>query len=282
VSRVAVEPIAAEHLPAVAEFLRANLSSALSVAEWQAALQTHWGGVRPNHGFMLRDEGRIVGTICALYAERTIAGRRRSVCNIASWCVLDSHRKLSMKLAMAVVQQGGHDFTDFSPTAVVGGVLRFLNFRPLPDAQAVVFSVPRPAAGRVLTRPADIDAALSGDALQHYRDHARFVWLRHVAIGTPAAWCHVIYKPTRFKGLPAAKLLHVSDRALFRRHLGRWCNHMFARGLLTSHIECRMLPDRPWHSAERSGFNAKVFLSDALTENDIDYLYSETVALDIL
>lgn len=280
--RTVVEAIAAGDLPDVAQFLHEHLARSRTAAQWQAELETHWRGERPNHGFMLRDEGRIVGTICAFYAERTIDGHKRTVCNITSWCVLDSHRKLSMKLAMAVVQQPGYDFTDLSPTAVVGGVLRFLKFKPLPQEQAVVFSLPLPATGsRLLHEPSNIERALSGEALQIYQDHRRFPWLRHVLLGDPSGWCHVIYKPTRFKGLPAAKVLHVSSPALLKRHLGRWTLHLLSRGIVTSHIECRWMPDRPWYSVARSGFNAKLFLSDTLVEADIDYLYSETMAMDL-
>lgn len=281
-TRPVIEPIGAADLPEVAVFLHEHLARDRSVADWQAALATHWGGPRPNHGFMLKDEGRIVGTICAYYATRRIGGRELGVCNITSWCVLDSHRKLSMKLAMAVTQQPGWDYTDFSPTSVVGGVLRFLKFRPLPEAQAVVFSVPGAGGGaRVLTSEADIRAALSGDALQAWEDHRRFPWLRHVLIGRPGAWCHVIYKRREFKRLPSAQLLHVSDPAVLQASLGRWNLHMLAQGIATSHIECRWLPQRPWHSKVRTGFNAKVFLSQTLTEPEVDYLYSETMAMDL-
>lgn len=281
-SRPEIAPILAADLPAVAAFLHEHLARERSVADWQAALDTHWGGPRPNHGFMLVDAGRIVGTICAFYAQRRIGERTLGVCNITSWCVLDSHRKLSMKLAMAVVQQPGWDFTDFSPTPVVGGVLRFLKFKPLPEAQTVVFSVPGPGGGaRVLTAEADIRAALAGDALQAWEDHRRFPWLKHVLIGRPGAWCHVIYKRRTFKGLPSAQLLHVGSPPVLGAALGRWNRHMLAQGIATSHIESRWLPHKPWHGVVRSGFNAKVFLSQTLAEPEVDYLYSETMAMDL-
>ena len=280
--RASVDPITTADLPAVAQFLHDHLARARSPAEWLTALQTHWQGEVPNHGYMLREEGKVVGTICALYAQRVIQGQTLSTCNITSWCVLDSHRAQSMKLAMAVVKQAGYHFTDFSPTATVGGVLRFLKFKPLPEAQAVVFSVPSLGLGsQLLSDAKDIEAALSGDALQIYRDHQRFPWLRHVLLGSPAGWCHVIFKTMQFKGLPAVKLLYLSAPPLFRRHLGRWCSHMLGQGIATTHVECRFLPDRPWHSAVRTGFNAKVYLSDSLGDDDIDYLYSETMAMDL-
>jgi hypothetical protein len=50
---------------------------------------------------------------------------------------------------------------------------------------------------------------------------------------------------------------------------------------MSTHVERRVLTKAPKLSAVRTGFNAKQFLSTTLAESDIDYLYSETVALDL-
>ena len=278
----AIEPITAESLPEFAAFLHANLKTSRSPEAWIEGLSKSWGMSAPNHGFMLRDEGKIVGGIGAYYVERTIHGQPQRVCNITSWCVLDAYRKQSMRLAMALIGQQGYHFTDFSPTKTVGGVLQFLKFRPLDERQAVIANLPWPALGsELLIRPTDMEKALEGDALRIYRDHAAFPWLRHVLIGTREKWCHVIYKRTRFKWLPSAHVLYLSDPAVFERHYFRLARHFLAHGLASTHVDCRFLSRRPWPSAIRSGFNAKVYLSATLSEKDIDYLYSETMALDL-
>lgn len=280
-SKPEILPITSADLPEVGVFLNAHLAPGRSAQAWAEGLATHWRGERPNHGFLLRDGGRIVGTICAYYAEREIDGRTVNTCNITSWCVLDAYRKLSMKLALAVVNQPGYHYTDFSPTAVVSGVLRFLNFRALPEAQVVVFNLPLPGGGRVIHDAAAIERTLQGPALQIYRDHARFPWLRHALVGRDGRWCHVIHKPFTFKGMAAAQVLYLGDAPLFREALAAWCRSLALRGVATTHVEQRFLPARPWHSAVRSGFNAKVHRGDTLRDDQIDYLYSETMALDL-
>src|SRR5882762_10257758 len=140
--RATIEPITEQSLPEVAVLLHENLDRSRSPSSWIEALKTHWGGDRPNYGFLLRSERQVVGAICAFYAQRTIAGCTENVCNITSWCVLDEFRSQSMRLAMSVIAQEGWHFTDFSPTSVVGGVLRFLKFKPLDDRQAVVLNLP--------------------------------------------------------------------------------------------------------------------------------------------
>jgi hypothetical protein len=277
-----IEPITSETLPEFAEFLHANLRAERSPQAWREGLSKSWGMSPPNHGFMLRDEARIVGGIGAYYAERTIQGAPQRICNITSWCVLDAYRKQSMRLAMTLIGQKGYHFTDFSPTKVVGGVLQFLKFRPLDEREAVIINLPWPIAGlRVLTKQSEIEDALSGETLRVYRDHNSFPWLCHCLIGTPNNWCHVIYKRTRFKLLPSARILYLSDRVIFEQHYRRLALHFIVRGLVTAHVECRFLTHVPWPSTIRSGFNAKVYLSPSLTDNEIDNLYSETMALDL-
>ena len=277
-----IEPITTEALPEFAEFLNANLQGSRSKEAWIAGLKRVWGMEAPNHGFMLKDEGKIVGGIGAYYAARLINGNTEKTCNITSWCVVDAYRKQSMRLAIAVVAQEGYHFTDFSPTKVVGGVLRFLKFRPLDERQAVMINLPWMSHNlKLLTRSADIENTLSGNGLQIYRDHAVFPWLNHVLVGIPGSWCHVIYKCMTFKGLPAARILFLSDRDAFDRYFRRLSVHFLLLGIATTHVEYRFIHRPSWPYVIRSGFNAKVYLSSTLDDGDIDYLYSETMALDL-
>ena len=281
-SRPQIEAVTPATLPEFAEFLHQHLDSGRSSQDWAAQLRRSWMVEPPNHGFVLRVDGAIVGGIGAFYAEREIAGQLHKTCNISSWCVLDAYRTQSMRLAMALTSQPGFSFSDFSPTKVVAGTLSFLKFKNLPDGEWVLPNLPLPAGGRVLTAPADIEAACSGSALQDYRRHRDFPWLRHVVVGRPGAWCHVIYKRRALKGLASAAVLHASDRDLLARHWRRLGCHFLRHGLLLAQLPCWLSPAAPAAPARlRSGFNPKQFLSTALAPEQIDMLYSEQMALDL-
>lgn len=279
-----VEPVTASALPAFAEFLHTNLLRSRSAYDWEVGLRRQWTPQPPNYGFMLRlPDGVIVGGIGAYYADRLIEGNLERFCNITSWCVLDKYRQLSMKLAMALIRQPDYHFTDFSPTKVVGATLKFFKFKELDDRQAVILNVPAlPFDGRfVLHRPQDIVLALSDQALQIYRDHSAFPWLQHVLIGRSGHWCHAIYKRESYKGLGSAHVKYLSDPVAFRSGFGRFARFLLMRGMVSTHVECRMAAGLPWHSIVRSGFNRKVFLSPTLDDRQIDYLYSEQMVLDL-
>lgn len=280
-ARPQIEPVTEANLAEFANFLHLNLMQSRSPADWESGLRTQWLPGLANHGFVVRDEGRIVGGIGAYYAERQIRGQTERFCNITSWCVLDAYRQQSMRLAMALLGQKGFHFTNFSPTKVVGASLKFLKFKELDERVAVVLNLPRFSGAKLLTKPADIEAALEGEALRAWREHRRFPWLQHVVFGRPGRWCHVIWKRRSFKGLPAADILYVGDRAVFDESFGRLATHFALRGIVSTHVPMRCVDRAPKPSKMRSGFNPKLFLSETLDAKDIDCLYSETVALDL-
>lgn len=280
-ARPTIEAVTADSLPEFAAFLQQHLDAARSVPQWLAGFRQPWCAEPPNHGFVLRDEGRIVGGIGAIYADRIIRGTPRRFCNITSWCVLDAYRQQSMRLAMALLAQPDLHFTDFSPTKVVASSLLFLKFKPLDERQIVLFNLPALPRG-VTADKGRIADLLDGQARADFLAHRDFPWLEHVALEADGRWCHVIHKTTHFKGFNAARVLHVSDRAVFARALRRFGGHLLLRGVLSTHIDHRLLPQLALPHAVRSGFNPKVFLSAELEEADIDYLYSESMAFDLI
>lgn len=283
-ARPTIEPITAEALPDFARFLEKHMPAPRSAQDWESGLRAPWASAVGNFGYVLRDDGLIVGGIGAYYGDRIVRGQPVRTCNITSWCVLDAYRQQSMRLGMALVGQGGMSFTNFSPTKVVGATLKFLKFKELDDRTAVMPNLPWPglSGGRVVVDPAQIEASLEGEALRAYRDHVSLPWLRHVLVGRPGQWCHVIYKRRSFKGLPSAHILHVGDRAVLATHFRRLLAHLLMCGIASTHVELRLVGGSvPAPFKIRSGFTPKLFLSTELAEPDIDYLYSETLALDL-
>ncbi len=279
-----IHPIRDEDLPEFCAFLHEHLNPRIAVADWVTAFRQDWRLAMPNHGFLLRDaKGKIGGGIGAIYAERVIRGQPERFCNITSWCVLEPYRAHSLRLAMTLVAQPGFHFTDLTPTAVVAGALRFLKFKPMDVRMTVLPNLPGWIPGvRVVTDPAALERVLAPADVQVFRDHRHLHWLRHVAVGRPGAFCHVVYRKGLLKRLPCATVLAVSDPELFLRYrftLGRF--FLLRHGMLSTRIESRFLPRRPRLSAQVGGFPDKMYRSDTLGEADMANLYSEIVALNV-
>ncbi|WP_153116988.1 hypothetical protein [Rhodocyclus tenuis] len=281
-ARPVIEAVTAQSLPEFAAFLSANMSIPRSPEAWGSALSANWLPERPNYGFLLRAGEDVVGGIGALYAERKVRGQSERFCNITSWCVRDDFRRFSVALAMQLLAQPGYHFTDFSPTKVVAGTLQFLKFQSLDDAVVVLPGLPVHLGNeRVLDDAVAIGQEIPDELRQAWQDHSVYPWLRQLLLGRPGAWCHLIYKLRDFKGMPAAQLIYRSDRELLNAGLGALQTYFCRRGILSVHIERRMLGRTPKLGVLRSGFNPKQFNSSTLLPDDIDYLYSESVSMDL-
>ena len=282
----ALLPIRDEDLPEFCRFLTENLSRERTAEAWAQAFRQPWCRAKPNNGFLLRSEGRVVGGIGAIYADRTIRGQECRFCNITSWCVQDAFRSQSMRLAMALTSQPGLHFTDLTPTEVVSKTLQYLKFKPMDERHMIVPN--RPAVpswlggARIVTDIARIEALLSPDDAKALRDHRHLPWLRHLAVGRDGAWCHVVWKPTRLRNIPGAMVLAVSDPEVFLRYRTAVGSHLLLRhGLPYLRVEIRLLPRVQGYARILSGYCNKVYRSDTLEAADISNLYTELVALDL-
>jgi hypothetical protein len=281
---VAVRPIMKADLPAVGRFLHEELNPQVSEVAWANATCVPWAVDAPNHGFLLEDDGHLAGVYLAYYAERTIDGARERFCNLGAWCVRPSHRFHSLRLLKAILAQDGYTFTDLSPSGAVVPLNRRLKFQDLPTDTAIVPALPLPSLSRRIRIRTDVAsnmAALGDSDLQIYRDHAAAAAAHHLVVSDGERSCYVMFRRDRRKGLPLfASILYVSDPELFHRSA-----RLVARHLLVHHrvlgmlAELRVVGRRPWLSLMVDKPRHKMFKSDRVKADRIDYLYSELVCV---
>lgn len=273
-------------LPEVGQFLHENLNSRFSATTWIQSLRHEWSAVRPNFGAQLRDGTRLVGVLCAVYSDQTINGKTEKFCNPHSWCVLSEYRNQGINLVLQVVKQAGFHYTMMTPNPKVAQVFRGLRFKDLGDATLAFPNLPSwRGLGSKTFCESDHDkiaARLTGSAARDFALHRSIPWLRFVAFGTAEAQCLVVYKTSRWKRLPAARIIHISDRQVFHRYLGLLTHHLLMhKGLFTSQVEARFTSSPPKLVYRFKRTQGKLFLSKTLQDWQIPDLYSELAALDV-
>ena len=283
-ARLEVRPISDGDVVAVSDFLHTHLNKRVPVAAWARALDVPWPVERPNAGFMLLDDGAVVGAHLAYYSERTIGGRRECFCNLGAWCVLPDFRFHALRLLKALLAQDGYHFTDLSPSGSVIGLNARLGFRFLDTTTAIVPSLPwpsRPGRDTISANRALIERTLDGDELRLYRDHARTAAARHLVLIRDGEWCYVLFRKDRRKGLPLfASILHVSNPPLFRALARPLARHLLLHdGAAAMLLERAVIDHRPRLAIVVDSPRRKMFLSPTLEPAQIDYLYSELVCL---
>jgi hypothetical protein len=282
---ISLGPIRDDDLPEVAAYWHANLNPSIPPETWVAAFSHHWMPGKPNNGFMLRADGKLVGTLGAIYSEQLVGDERRNFCNLTSLVVDEGYRARSMDLLAACLRQKELCFTNFTPTAAVAKMLRLLRFTELGGDEYIVPHLPVPPAAMkltVLTRQEELDRQLTGNAARLWRDHRGIPWLNRFAVGQADAWCLVFWKPSRVRGLPGANILGVSDAERFiawNRAIG---GHFLLRhGVFGSRVRAHMLPDAVPFAFRRPTTMPHLVRGELAPGSRTTLLYSELVALPI-
>jgi hypothetical protein len=277
---VLLRPILRDDAVRVGQFFHDNLNRRISPGQWADAIVPTWQVDAPNHGYMLLENGQVVGGQLAFYSQRETSAGPVRICNVAALCVLPTHRAHSLRLLRAILSQPGYSFTDLSPSGNVRALNLRLGFRQLDTATALV-----PNAASLLAFPKlrlieDRDAIarrLEGRDLRIYLDHAGAWAAQHLLLVDGVRHCHIVYRRDRRKNLPLfATILHVSDPDVFRAGWGQVFRHLLVRhGIAFTLIELRLVHDRPRLSLLLRAHRPKMFRSDRLSPEAVDYLYSE-------
>jgi hypothetical protein len=273
---IELAPITDADVAAVADFLRANHDDG---APWAASAVEPWRVDAPNHGFLIRDGKRIVGTLLALYSQRQVAGQLQRFCNMGSWCVLPDYRSQSMSLLRALLAQEGYHFTVLSPADGPREILAWSGFRFFDTSAAFIPNLPwptLPGRTRITADPDVIEATLTGAERDLYHDHAPALAAEHLVIIRGRESCYVMFRKFRRRGVPVfANVLHVSNPDLFRRTVRPLTRHLLVRhGLVATLAELRFIQHGPRLSLPLNNW-PKMYRSTSLGPGQIDYLYSE-------
>jgi hypothetical protein len=282
--KVELREITRAEIPAAATFLHAQLNSRVSAETWAASMVPPWRADAPNHGYLLRREGEVVGVHLAFYSRRVIDGEPQDFCNLGAWCVDPEYRFQSLRLLQALLKQKGYTFTDLSPSGDVVPLNEKLGFEDLDTATALVPNLPWPTIpgrARIVSDPARIERLLTGRDLEIYRDHEDAAAARHLVVQKEGKTCYVVFRRVRRKNLPVfGSVLYVSDPAVLAGAMRSFTRHLLLRhGLLVTLAEAHVVPHPPAWSKRLNRARRKMYKSARLGPRQIDNLYSELVCV---
>jgi hypothetical protein len=278
---VELVPITDGDVSAVADFLHVNLNNRVPWAE--SYLAVPWKVDAPNHGFMLRDDQRIVGAYLAFYSERPIAGRMEQFCNLGAWSVLPDYRYHSVRLLKALLAQDGYHFTDLSPSEKVESVNARFKFQYLDPSAVFIPHLPWPTwpgRAKITADPDVIADRLVGPELALYLDHAQAPAARHLMIIRGDESCYIMYREVRHWNIPVlAVIIYVSNPGLLQLAITPLTRYLLVRRrLMATLAEIRVIKHEPPLSFKLNSW-PKMYRSASLKPEQIDDLYSELVCV---
>jgi hypothetical protein len=281
--KAALEPIMGEAVDEVGDFLHRSMGERVSADSWVQSMKVPWSVEAPNHGYLLRAGGDIVGAQLAYYSRREIRGQVLDICNLGAWSVDQDHRLSGLRLLQALLAQDGYHFTDLSPSGNVVPINERLNFSHLDTTTALTVNTsPLPSRAEVSSEPHFVETHLSERDRRLYLDHRDTAAARHAVLVHGSRSCFIMFRHDRRKGLSLfVSILHVSDPEMLYRHFGAFSRFALRQhGAVATLSELRVVGRQPPLSRLLPRPRPKMFRSSVLTAADVDYLYSELECLE--
>mgnify|MGYP001239939206 CR=1 FL=1 len=277
---ISIRPAIRSDLPAVSRFLAESFQG--KKVEWYGRiLNPSWAGSSPQLGFLLEDQGEVVGFIGAIWSEREIEDRNHVFYNMTSWCVKDGYRQHSLKLLQSLISRSDSTVTNFSASRDVCKILQFYRFQEL-DTGKTVYSplsrIPSLFMGKLPEMLIGVDAVYPQltPVEQRIVDDHKFYSCFFILLRKNESRCFLIVLKRPFKQFYFADVLYCSDWEL----LGRWVPVALwaawkATGVFFLGVDNRFVIASSFFSFQRK--RQTFFKSETLTPDRIDSLYSEFV-----
>jgi hypothetical protein len=256
---------------------------------WRGLFDYTWPCADDTRGFMLVDEGRVVGFFAAILSERRIDGRLEKFANLSSWITLPEYRAHALMLLQACSSLEGRTIFCLSPRKDLLPIYQRFGYSELETGALILYPIPgfeNPGTWlrfRSTTDTRKIAKLLSDEdraILEHHLPHP----CRHLLIYDGAEYCHIVFNRTKGRRFHFANVHHIGNVLLFLKALDvvRW-RLALAAGAPFVMIESRFLPESfsPRFSRRISFAATQVYKSETLKPSQIDGLYTETILLGL-
>lgn len=237
-------------------------------------------------GYVLANQGRIVGFLGGYFSRRFINQQPQRFCNLTSWMVAEGHRNESLRLLSPYLKLKDHTLTGFSAAPKVYPIYQHFGFKSLDARVQILPLLPLapglPAPGAAAHDPAVIEPLLAPEDRRILRDHLPYD-CRHLLLQHNGGYLYLLFTLTSKRRFRMAYLHYLSDPASLWPCLGRikW-ELLRTYRILFLCLEERWLRGRkPLFSKTYPLRVPRVYRSRHVEAPQIDSLYSELVAANI-
>jgi GNAT superfamily N-acetyltransferase len=269
----------------VCRYLHDNMNPGISIERWRNYTDGRWANGLPDFGILAEDNGRIVGFVGVIYAKRVIRGQSRYTGNLGAFYVERDYRGQGLGLDMlrAITARDDVTYTTFSSNPPAGRLVLKAGMERLDDRRLLWHPGGRANTGAEISS----DVARFADRLpacerQTLADHAGLGLDSFVICEPEGAACLVIfYVKLKGKDIAYHEVLHISDPAVFGRHVRAFAVHVLPSDQAVLSVDSRFLDRAVEPDAIEEIPAPRYFRSAGLAPAEVDFLYSETVLLGL-
>lgn len=253
-----------------------------SMDGWRAILDGRWGRPDDPYAVTVRDNGKLVGVLGLITAQRPTDHGLRVTANMTSWYLLKPYRgtgigRRMIDLATARADTTVTDFTS-SPGAVhavkSAGLVELDTTRLIWHPRAVT-APPLPVHRDPLARA----ETLGAKDLRVLRDHEGLD-LTPLIVETPDGPCVTILSiKQKHDDYVTYEVIYLGNRTLFARHVRAIADSLLPQDRAILSVDRRLLPADVTPDMTEEFAVPRFYTPNRMPPEDIDHLYSEVVLL---
>ncbi|MBP0617184.1 GNAT family N-acetyltransferase [Jiella mangrovi] len=284
-----VRPAGDGDVDRVAGLLHDRMNARIPAETWRLLLDYPWRPPEAERGWLVEDDGEIVGFMGTIYSDRQTSAGLRRFCDLSSWYLMAAYRGTGIGDELLRAGMAKPDVTYQTMTArrATGRKIRALGFSILDDSRSLF----RPAGGegerpddgdlRLIRDPAEIRERLTAQERRMLDDHHGFD-IHHAFLETEAGQGTWLVWQRKLKGEAVAyhDVLHASNYDFLSASAARIAGLVCVGEKAVLAIDTRMMnagddpgeveiiPLPRWYRPRDVG------------PRDVGHLYSEVLLLD--
>ena len=258
----------------------------LSKDDWRQLFVDHWQCNKGYFGYVLENEGIIVGFLGLIFSHRMLNGKEAKFCNLTSWVVHEEFRNQSLSLFLPVMKLQDYTLTIHTASKETYAVARKLGFQDLESNLRIILPLPSAitwfAFCEVKIDEKSFSETLKGETFQVYKDHLPFNCF-HVHIRTHLGECYLLGTKIYRKKITFSQIYYISQPEIFLKYAGR-----ISLAICVQNKTVATIVDERFLQGNVILFSKawplpypRVYKTNSLRQNDIDSLYSELPILNL-
>jgi uncharacterized protein YbaA (DUF1428 family) len=271
---------------AVARFLHRSFKQKIPLERWRALLDGRWDRSDGGYGVALLDAGELVGFLGVVHADRPFERGTVRTGNLSSW-YLQRHyrgRGLGLEMLRAATADAGVIYTTFSSVPRALRLMERVGLGPLDETRLLWRPQQRSAsaAARVAATSEDAVRLLDGAAAAVFRDHGG-LRLERLAVEIPGTGLLplVLAVQRKHDDHLTYEVLHVGRQDLFAEHARAVADAILPPSGAVLSVDRRFVPEGVDSGAMEAIPVPRYYRPGLMAPSEVDFLYSETVLLDL-
>jgi hypothetical protein len=268
----------------IAHFLHQSFKAKIPLERWRALIDGRWGRPDDSFGISLLDDGELVGFLGMVPAARPVADGVARTSNMTSWYLQAPYRGrgLGMEMLCRAMAAPGITYTNFSSVPKAIRLLEKAGLGPMDERRLIWRAGGGAKAARLFPAAEAPAGLLNVGELKILEDHRGQKLEALVAETAEGEHCLLVLSVKRkHDDYMTHEVLHLGNPRAFARNARAVAAAVLPPTGAVLSVDWRFLGEDAGSDAVEKITVPRFFTPGQLAPSEVDFLYSETVLLDL-